>query len=98
MTDQAAIDTRIYGDPEDIRAAADKLYTIYEALYELSFKPGMEKLRIAMTMPLPAWGQKYNNSQIASTLRTSHSALTRNSWITTTATCNQFASEQNTLA
>ena len=36
MTDQAAIDTRIYGDPEDIRAAADKLYTIYEALYELS--------------------------------------------------------------
>lgn len=36
MTDQAAIDTRIYGDPEDIRAAADKLYTIYEALDELS--------------------------------------------------------------
>ena len=66
--------------------------------YGRTFTPGMEKLRIAMTMPLPAWGQKYNNSQIASTLRTSHSALTRNSWITTTATCNQFASEQNTLA
>ena len=36
MTDQAAIDTRIYGNPEDIRAAADKLYAIYEALDELS--------------------------------------------------------------
>lgn len=36
MTDQAAIDTRIYGNPEDIRAAANKLYTIYEALDELS--------------------------------------------------------------
>ena len=36
MTDQPSIDTRIYGNPEDIRAAADKLYTIYEYLYELS--------------------------------------------------------------
>lgn len=36
MTDQPSIDTRIYGNPEDIRAAADKLYTIYEALDELS--------------------------------------------------------------
>ena len=36
MTDQAAIDTRIYGNPEDIRAAADKLYAIYEAFDELS--------------------------------------------------------------
>lgn len=36
MTDQTSIDTRIYGNPEDIRAAADKLYPIYEALDELS--------------------------------------------------------------
>lgn len=36
MTDQPSIDTRIYGNPEDIRAAADKLYTIYEYLDELS--------------------------------------------------------------
>lgn len=36
MTDQTSIDTRIYGDPEDIRAAANKLYTVYEFLDELS--------------------------------------------------------------
>lgn len=36
MTDQTSIDTRIYGDPENIRAAANKLYTVYEFLDELS--------------------------------------------------------------
>ena len=66
--------------------------------YGRTFTPGMEKLRIAMTMQPSAWGQKYSNSQIASTLRTSHSALTRNNLIITIATCNQFENEQNTLA
>jgi len=36
VTDQTSIDTRIYGDPENIRAAANKLYTVYEFLDELS--------------------------------------------------------------
>ena len=36
MTDQASIDTRIYGNPDDIREAANKLYTVYESLDTLS--------------------------------------------------------------
>lgn len=36
MTDSELIDTRIYGASEDVRAAAGKLYEIYEALDELS--------------------------------------------------------------
>lgn len=36
MTDQASIDTRIYGNPDDIREAASKLYTVYESLDTLS--------------------------------------------------------------
>lgn len=36
MTDQASIDTRIYGNPDDIREAAGKLYTVYESLDTLS--------------------------------------------------------------
>lgn len=36
MTDSELIDTRIYGASEDVRAAAGKLYEIYEALEELS--------------------------------------------------------------
>jgi hypothetical protein len=36
MTDLELIDTRIYGASEDVRAAAGKLYEIYEALEELS--------------------------------------------------------------
>lgn len=36
MTDQASIDTRIYGNPEDIREAANALYAIYESLDTLS--------------------------------------------------------------
>lgn len=66
--------------------------------YGRTFTPGMEKLRIAMTMPPSAWGPKYNSSQTAFTPHTSHSAPTLNNSIITIATCNQFASEQNTLA
>ena len=66
--------------------------------YGRTFTPGMEKLRIAMTMQSSAWDPKSNNSQIASTLRTSHSVLTLNNLIITIAACNQFASEPNTLA
>ena len=36
MTDSELIDTRIYGASEDVRAAARKLYEIYEALEQLS--------------------------------------------------------------
>ena len=36
MTDQASIDTRIYGNPDDIREVANKLYTVYESLDTLS--------------------------------------------------------------
>ena len=36
MTDQASIDTRIYGNPDDIREAANKLYTVYESLDTLT--------------------------------------------------------------
>ena len=36
MTDQASIDTRIYGNSDDIREAANKLYAIYESLDTLS--------------------------------------------------------------
>ena len=36
MTNQVLIDTRIYGNPDDIREAANKLYTVYESLDALS--------------------------------------------------------------
>ncbi len=66
--------------------------------YGRTFTPGMEKLRIAMTMQPSAWDPKSNNSQIASTLRTSHYALTLNNSIITIAICNRFANKPNTLA
>lgn len=45
MTDEETIDTRIYGDPESIRAAAAQIYEIYECIEGLSsqFK---SKLRV----------------------------------------------------
>ena len=108
MTDQASIDTRIYGNPDDIREVANKLYTVYESLDTLSgqFK---SKLRTnfyawdgeaahSTTMLPSAWDPKYNNSQNAFTPHTQHSALTLNNSIITIATCNRFVSKPNTLA
>lgn len=48
MTNTEAIDTRIYGDPENIRAVAAQIYEVYEYIEGLSGQ-FRDKLRVTPT-------------------------------------------------